>query len=245
MIDFFETTEGVKGVVEKNNGDYLSIICQGVPGTRVEGRNFLTKLSKNMIGSDVIRFEPRGMGYSEGDFYKLTHESWLKDIRSVLNEIFNYEKKYKMIIIILMSDSAKLIVNIVDDLLKKFCINMKWKIILINGILMRESTSGPQKTRVSKTNDNSWALYTGFGVLFSLDFLYYYPEKNKVIEIIQKNKNSILGIYGMNDNLTYKTRLFLDNKGIKIYKIKNGDHLFTNKYGMENVFQAIKEIYSD
>lgn len=245
MIDFFETIRGVKGVVKIEGNKILSIICQGVPGTRVEGRNFLLEISKNMINSDVVRFEPRGMGYSEGNFMDLTHNSWLDDIADVLYEMINNNNSYTIIRVILMSDAAKMIINLVENVLKKLNKNIKWQIILINGILTKEYISGPNKTRIVKIDSLNWGLYTGFGVFFSLDFLNYYPNKYKVRDILSKNKKNIFGIYGTEDDLTMKFKLLLKSIGIKCYEINKGDHLFTNNNNVAKVLQAIREIYTN
>lgn len=245
MIKFFETENGVKGVIKINNNKILSIICQGVPGTRVEGRNFLVKASENMIDSDVIRFEPRGMGYSEGEFYNLTHNSWLADIALVLHEGLKANNNYTNVNLILMSDAAKMIVDIIENLLVKLDSSINWQIILINGVLTKENTSGPNKTRIVKTDGDNWGLYTGFGVFFSFDFLDYYPDEDVVKKIIYKNREKIRGIYGTEDDLTINSKSILTNLGVQTYKIQEGDHLFTNKNGIDDVMQSVRGIYNN
>ncbi|WP_176943343.1 hypothetical protein [Bombilactobacillus apium] len=202
------------------------------------------KMSESMIGSDVVRFEPRGIGYSEGEFYNLTHKSWLADIAGILHETLN-SNNYTTVKLVLMSDASKMIVNILEKVLKKLDDCIKWQIILINGILTKENKSGPNKTRIIKMGNGNWGLYTGFGVYFSLDFLDYYPDKDKVRKVIHENRKNIFGIYGMKDDLTINSKLLLKDIGIQTFEIREGDHLFTSGNCMKEVIQSIKEIYNN
>lgn len=240
LVKFFETKNGIKGSISTSSANNrLTIICQGVPGNRVEGRNYLRRIERNTPNSDVIRFEPVGVGYSFGHFDKLTHQQWVKNIVDVAKEFDSL--KYIAIDFILMSDSGKLIIDLYKIFLKDFY--KEWNIIFLSGVLLEEEVTSPIKSRFVLNNDDEWVIYTGFGVHFSFDFLTYYPDIISLKQFLLENKKRVYGIYGTSDELTAKSAQFLQNNNITVYRIKDGDHLFTNYNTMNQSIMDLKEIY--
>ena len=243
MKKIFFNIEGIAGCHSfKDKNESITVICQGLPGNRVEGRNFLKKIEKTIENkSDVIRFEARGVGYSEGDFVHLTYDSWNDDILKIVLNFFD-KNKHRKLYLIFMSEAAKLIDRVILGLQEK--INSgKIVILLMNGIITKEEIVSPYKIKYMRGKSGELGIYTGFGVLFSSTFIDYYPDKKRLQNILNDTTIEILGIYGEEDSLTVNSRSLLKFKLNKYFSILNGDHLFTSINAYKQVISYIEEIY--
>ena len=243
MEKIFFNIEGIAGCHSCNDkNEYISIICQGLPGNRVEGRNFLKNIEKVIENkSDVIRFEARGVGYSEGEFTHLTYDSWNDDILKIILNFFD-KNKHRKLYLIFMSEAAKLIDRIILGIKGKINLE-KIVILLMNGIITKEEIRSPYKIKYMRGKSGELGIYTGFGVLFSSTFIDYFPDKKILQNILNDTAIEIFGIYGEADELTINSRSFLKFKLNKYFSILKGDHLFTSINAYNQVISCIEEIY--
>jgi hypothetical protein len=219
-----------KGIIHKvNSSDSLAILIPGFPGNRVDARRIMVKISRQLPISS-LRIDIGGMGLSPGKFENITYEKMADEYIKII-KYARINLNYSKIKLIIFSESAKLLPYIIKE-------ERVDKIILCNGVLCKESISGPKKSKLSRYN-NEIVVYTGFGVFFNYNLLKF--AYKDLLEFLLNNKDKILAIYGDKDTLTIESRKFLQKNGFNLKIIENSDHLFTNIEWENKLINLIKK----
>ncbi len=70
----FINFNGMLGSLEHKGFKELIIICNGIPGNRVDGRRRMVKISENLNQSS-LRFDILGAGLSDGNITQLDYKT--------------------------------------------------------------------------------------------------------------------------------------------------------------------------
>lgn len=227
----FVNINGILGVLEDKGFNELAIICNGIPGNRVDGRRMMVRIAERLKCSS-LRFDILGTGLSNGDITQLNYKTWGYQIDYLINY---YSKNFEQIDLICFSESSKILT----------CIDLSSvrKLLIVNGILSEEHIHGPYPMRLIKDIDNRWLVYNGFGVNLNLRILNYnYIELQHLILSLV---NKAIFIYGESDDLTINSKKFLNKNNVKYKKIIGGDHLFTNAKQVDKLIKLIGEVFDN
>mgnify|MGYP000847426105 CR=1 FL=1 len=219
------------------------IMCYGLNGNRVVQHRISVKLGEisENEGINLIRFDYRNVGVSEGRFEQSNIEDRVDDIIEVCKYAKScfYDQAIK-IVLIGFSDGARNALQVT----KTFDID---GLILWNPIF-----NVPQKSDATiDSNKKKLILHPLYktpikkllGVGLSLDMIKQIESEDALISL-RKYENNILLLFGDNDALTKNVRFQLTTTGlinksnVDYVIIKNADHLFNRSTYVNEVFDA-------
>lgn len=222
------------------------IMCYGLNGNRVIQHRISVKLGQMLENKSInlVRFDYRNVGVSEGNFEQSNIEDRIDDIIEVCNYIKScfYNKSIR-ILLIGFSDGARNALQVT----KKFIVD---GLILWNPIF-----NVPQKSyNTVDFNKKKLQLHPLYktpikkllGVGLSLDMIKQIESEDAIVSF-EKYENNILLLFGNNDELTKNVKNHLIKEGltnkdnVNYVIIKNADHLFNRSTYVEEVFGITTE----
>jgi len=223
------------------------VMCYGMNGNRVIQHRMAVKLGESLEkkGVNLVRFDYRNVGVSDGSFEKTSIKERIDDTLNVCKYVKAcfYDKKIK-IVLIGFSDGARNVLNIAENKIVD-------GIILWNPIFNIISGNNKVNTNMNSRKLSLHPLYRKpikklLGVAINLELIREIEAEN-VIEIFEKIDKQVLVIFGEDDELTKDIRKYLfykglmDKKNISSFIIKKANHLFNESEQVEEVFEVTIE----
>lgn len=219
------------------------IMCYGLNGNRVVQHRISVKLGEMLEnkGINLIRFDYRNVGVSEGRFEQSNIEDRIDDIIEVCKYVKScfYDRAIK-IVLIGFSDGARNAIQVTKD----FNID---GLILWNPIFnvpqKSDNTIDSNKKKLTLHPLYKTPIKKLLGVGLSLDMIKQI-ESEDALASFEEYENNILLLFGDNDELTKNVKLHLTSKGLTTKNnvdyviIKNADHLFNRSSYVNEVFDV-------
>ena len=225
------------------NVPLVLIMCYGLNGHRVVQHRMAVKFGERLEenGVNLVRFDYRNVGVSEGNFEKSNIQERVEDIISVCKYVKAcfYNKKIR-IVLVGFSDGARNVLKVTEK-------------VSIDGIVLWNPILNilDEKKSVINLNSKKLSLHPLYkvpikkllGVGMSLEMIRQIEAEN-VINVFEKYDKDILLIFGDNDELSKDVREYLiykdliNRSNMKYVTINNADHLFNKSEYVEQVFKV-------
>lgn len=217
------------------------IMCYGLNGNRVIQNRISVKLGEMLEknGINLIRFDYRNVGVSEGTFEQSNIEDRIDDIVEVCKYVKScfYDKKIR-IILIGFSDGARNAIQVT-------------KSIYIDGLILWNpifnvpakciNSPGSKKEKLILHPLYKTPIKKLLGVGLGIDMIKQIESEN-TLDSLEKYKNNILLLFGDSDELTKDIKFHLTSSGltgknnVDYFLIKNANHLFNRSAYIDEVF---------
>lgn len=213
-------------------GNPVAIMIYGFNGERVDN-NRLSVLCGRIAekkGVIFIRFDYRGLGVSEGEFYNTTLETKIEDTQNIIkfvNKLTNYQAS---IFLIGFSDGVRVATNFWEsEEVSGMCL---WSPVLfpivdeVHGKMPKKFSREPQSKQLVVPHRGLWVGQKYLRQISMPDDSY-----NRIINV---NK-PLLTIFGENDPSVIQTKVELENlatngsSNIDISTIPSADHLYSQE----------------
>lgn len=225
-------------ITECNFSEHIElfyILVPGIFGDRCDSRSFFVRLSRSFAENNMscIRFDYIGSGYSSGKYATNNFDRFIETLDCLLNTIKNkFKNKNIQFCLISMSEAAKISMK-VSNKRQDVC-----SVIFCNGLLVEEEMNPIERPKLRNKQlvyDSKYGIWTNFEFVES--YAKYYIDEREFSRDIQ-----YYGLYGSIDNLTLKSKKFLQKMSVPIVEIETGDHLFLKKETFDLALNNLKEI---
>lgn len=254
-VQFNSRGKNVLGVLhladESPKNSPTVILCYGLNGNRVENHRMSVLFGRLAEVSEInfFRFDYRGLGVSDGEFWEMSISSKVEDVVSAINFIKGCTDNNKQQIILLgFSDGARVAMDVL-----KLCPNIDavcmWNPIFFPLPISNDIKASLRLTREPRTKK---IVFPFEGVWSGTKHLREQKEIGDVLGDYLSFKGPKMSLFGSKDSYTIYGRQMLIEKNeeaeykSKIITIENANHIFSHSSWVEevlnNTISWIKEI---
>lgn len=232
-----EMVVGIMHIPERSlKGNPVIIAINGLNGNRVEHQRMLVQLGERAEknGIALLRFDSRGLGLSEGEFWNTTVESKLEDIKCIIDFLKGCYRNNLTVFFLGYSDGAKLILNLLETSLDKEHLAgmLLWSPVLL-------PVNGELKKKKMVREPNTKAMVFPFGGLWiGVKYIRDVSIDKDFLTPIHEFNKPLMCIFGTNDEKTtdliniMKTDKY---KNVELSLIEDAGHTFQDKVWTEEV----------
>jgi alpha/beta superfamily hydrolase len=235
--------ESILGMIHmpwrKAKGNPAVIMLYGFNGERVDNSRLSVLCGRlaEQQGVTFVRFDYRGLGLSEGEFWNTTLETKIQDAQTVIKFVSDFCGEQLSIIALGFSDGVRIATNLLEICphISGLCL---WSPVLfplideVHGKIRRKFYREPQTNQLVTPHRGLWVGQQYLRQLSSVDNGY-----NQV-----KNSNKpILAVFGDYDPAIIKTQDELEKliqdgqENIHVKMIPGADHLYSQKKWIEEI----------
>lgn len=228
--------------VIRANGSPTIVVCYGLNGNRTELHRMLVHAGRRAeeTGVILVRFDYRGLGVSDGEFWHSSIRSKIEDVMAMLdflNGCFQDEKH--TLILLGVSDGAK-IASLVSYMKNGIMGLALWSPVFI--LPKHDIVMTSRMTREPLTKE---IVYPFLGLWLGKEYLRDMKNDLPIQHIKGFNGHKLL-IFGGDDSLTQKTQEEIDNEiidlgeNVEIFKVPGSGHIYEkSKWSFEVINKTI------
>ncbi len=237
-VSFDVKGKAVRGIIHipksRIDSSPIIIMCYGINGNRVEQHrmSYLFGKEAEKRGICFFRFDYRGQGISDGEFYDVSMESRKEDVLESINFIKGcfHDENIKFALIG-FSDGARIATGI-SVLTDQISSMVMWNPILSSNKIFNSTIKGVNnKSRFFREPLSGKIVTSFYGLYLDNNYMREIKEDNSLDNFINY-KGSKFCIFGSDDKLTVDLRKYIElylienNKKDNIMIIKDARHLF-------------------
>lgn len=216
------------------------ILCYGLNGNRVENHRMSVLFGRlaEASGINFFRFDYRGLGVSDGEFWEMSISSKVEDVISAIDFFKGCsENKNQKIILLGFSDGARVAMD-VSKLRQDIDAICMWNPIFFPLPISKDTKAALRLAREPRTKK---IVFPFEGVWSGTKHLKEQKEIGDVLGDYMSFNGPKISIFGSNDPFTtygceklYEVNEKSENK-TEIVKIENANHIFSHSHWVDEV----------
>lgn len=225
---------------KKVNPLRVVVMCYGLNGNRVENNRMTVFFGRKAEESGIAfcRFDYRGLGVSEGEFWNTSVQTKVEDVLAVVHHIKACFRDERIQIFALgYSDGVRIVLDLIERIkdIVGICL---WSPILYTLI---DNAHGRHARKFVREPNTGSLVLPHRGLWMGKEYLKQQIYKGDEPERLKKFLKPCMAFFGGNDPLTIKTRDRMiemqncERRDIEIAVVDGADHLFSRVSWSEQV----------
>lgn len=223
----------------KARGNPTAVMIYGFNGERVDNNRISVLCGRyaQRHGITFVRFDYRGLGVSEGEFWDTTLDTKLRDAREIIRYIADQSDGTLSLFLVGFSDGVRIATTLLEQS-ENICGMCMWSPVLfplvdeVHGRMPGKFSRHPQTGRLVVPHRGLWV---------GQQYLRQVSTPDKGYERIKSSSKPILAVFGGGDDAVEVTKhelekLLADGRSnIGIKTIEEADHLFSREKWRDEV----------